>query len=91
MALPHSILDTHRYNLVEVFFQARNGKKGYYRCWSNRDKSKHYWEAHGNYGEEPTGFEAVEAAKNWIANGLSSLKQQPKISTDVQTTDEKES
>jgi hypothetical protein len=64
-------LDTAQYNYVKVWWSAGRGKEGYYEFWTNRDKTRYFWAALGNEGEERSGFEATEAAKEWIRNGQS--------------------
>jgi len=64
---------------VCVAYTADNGKKGEYYMWKGsvgRGETRrdvYYWWALGNGGEEDTGFEATQAARAWIRNGLASV------------------
>jgi hypothetical protein len=64
-----------RYFYVAVWFVASNGKKGMVETWTNRFQTKFFWQALGKQGEEESGFLAAEAARNWIRDGVASLKR----------------
>lgn len=58
---------------VSVWFEADNGKKGYYHIWHRGERF--FWTALGNSGEESDALDATAAARRWIRDGIGALKR----------------
>lgn len=64
-----------------IRFKADNNKSGDYFLWRRyvgrgaEKVQRWYWYSQGNQGEEDNAPDATSAARDWIRNGVASLKR----------------